>query len=378
MSQSQLKTFFVALAFIAGLNFIFIVNLKKTPCKETPKLRRIIGHNLNVSKRPPKTAPKTVPKIVPKIVPKPSVRQKHLLLPFTHKEPIFLSKKDAQIFMMQPENIDSMESDWVKEWSYKNCYEEGHDQYYAILKGGEGWSFQHWFDNLYPRIWQIYKEKKDVIAVIDHPRDKILYDLWSALGFEKLIEEVPKRQAQMKTCIYPRNSQIRAHPDMIRDLRQAISINNNPVSGQLKVVWIHRSNSSTHNGGRFVTNENELRNAIEAAGFEFVLFSGTNALASGRATFNNSYAIVGVHGGGMYNQYFASKYTKIIELMPVKPSGLLHSQRSSQDIPRLAHRCIWHNANLIGQPYIRVHVKTPTIQRFEAPVDKIVQALSEV
>lgn len=64
MSQSQLKTFFVALAFIASLNFIFIANLKKTPCKETPKLRRsaTIGHNLSMIKRPPKTSPKTVPK----------------------------------------------------------------------------------------------------------------------------------------------------------------------------------------------------------------------------------------------------------------------------------------------------------------------------
>lgn len=64
MSQVQIKTFFVALAFLACLNFFFIANLERTPCKETPKLRRSadIGHNLSVIKRPPKTSPKTVPK----------------------------------------------------------------------------------------------------------------------------------------------------------------------------------------------------------------------------------------------------------------------------------------------------------------------------
>jgi len=298
-------------------------------------------------------------------------QEKHMLRPFTHKKPIFLSKKDEEIFMMQPENTVSMKSDWVKEWSYNNCYEEGHVQYYAILKGGEGWSFQHWFDNLYPRIWQINQENKNVIAVVDLPRDPILYELWAALGFTELGEKVPDGK-EMKTCVYPKNSQIRAHPDMIHDLRSVLAVDNN--AGK-KVVWIHRSKHSTHNGGRFVTNEIELKNAVQSAGFKFVSFSGTDSLTEALQTFHNVYAIVGAHGGGLYNQYFASNSTKIIELMPVKQSGLLHSQNTVSQIPRLAHRCIWHNANLIGQPYIRIHVETQSIQQFKVPVDKIMQAI---
>ena len=60
MRQVPISTFFIVLILFVGLNFLFIAKIDKTPCKETPKLRRsaTIGHNLNVSKIAPKIAPK--------------------------------------------------------------------------------------------------------------------------------------------------------------------------------------------------------------------------------------------------------------------------------------------------------------------------------
>ena len=297
----------------------------------------------------------------------------YVLPHFKHIKPLFLNKNDEDIFMLQPENIESMKEDWVSQWEYRNCYDQTQNRYFTVLKGGEGWSFQHWFDNLYPRIWQVYKESKSVVAVIEHPRDKILYDLWAVLGFfgDNLVEANPEG-FEMKTCVYPKNSQIRAHPNMIRDLR-SLYMGHQQVSN--KVIWIHRSEHSTHNGGRFVTNEHEIIKAIENKGFNVITFSGTDNMADAVSIFSDAYAIVGVHGGGLYNQYFASNETRIIELMPVKLNGLLHSQTSASSIPRLAHRCIWHNANLIGQTYIRIHVKTPNIHKFKVPVKDITKAL---
>lgn len=298
----------------------------------------------------------------------------HALTPFVHAPPIFLSAADERIFNLQPENTNAMRRDWVTPWQYKNCYDDGFDTYYAVLKGGEGWSFQHWFDNLYPQIWQIYKEAKHVTAVIEHPRDKILYELWARLGFtaDRLRESIPQGH-EMKTCVFPSNSQIRAHPDMIRDLRALYMPD---VQVNRKVVWIHRSKSTSHNGGRFATNENDLILALQQLGFDVESFEGTDNLEEAISTFSDAFAVVGVHGGGLYNQYFASTQTKIIELMPVAASGLLHSQRNAQSVPKLAHRCIWQNANLIGQPYVRIHVTTPSIQQLEIPVDRVLQALA--
>ena len=74
MSQVQIKTFFVALAFLACLNFFFIAKLENTPCKETPKLRRFPSLGaLNITQKgfQRKESPKGVPKKeTPKGVPK--------------------------------------------------------------------------------------------------------------------------------------------------------------------------------------------------------------------------------------------------------------------------------------------------------------------
>ena len=82
----------------------------------------------------------------------------------------------------------------------------------------------------------------------------------------------------------------------------------------------------------------------------------------------------------MYNQFFAGTGTAVLELLPLSDApgmrGLFHGQRSPDSKPSIAHRAIWFNANLIGQPYWRLYFASPDAKSFNITqdlVDQIVQ-----
>ena len=78
----------------------------------------------------------------------------------------------------------------------------------------------------------------------------------------------------------------------------------------------------------------------------------------------------------MYNQYFTGPKTTVLELMAVAKGGLFHGQPDTDRRPALAHRAIWHNANVIRQPYWRLHFESPEGTNFDlddATIDRIAQ-----
>lgn len=292
-----------------------------------------------------------------------------VLYPFSHKLPNFVSEEDKRIFLMQPENKRSMESHWVPSWSWKTCVEtKPMDHAYFKLFGGEIWSFQHFFDNGLPLIWQVRKSFSDlrnIYTYIEKPRNHIVLELWKKIGFTNIhFTDKIGHKNHITPCIFPRNSQVRSHPVHVEMLRSLFTL---PTVTKRKIIWIDRKHAAH---GRKVTNQNfvldELRNRYDVHSF-----THCETIKMCLSVFGDAEAIVGVHGGGLYNQFFASKDTKIIEIMPVKHDGLLHSQGDAQSVPRLAHRAIWHNANNIGQEFYRLHLKTPSAGRFDIDMDTL-------
>jgi hypothetical protein len=47
--------------------------------------------------------------------------------------------------------------------------------------------------------------------------------------------------------------------------------------------------------------------------------------------------LIGLHGGQLYNQFFASTDTAILELVGLDKRGLLHGQLDELSKPKLAH-----------------------------------------
>jgi hypothetical protein len=112
------------------------------------------------------------------------------------------------------------------------------------------------------------------------------------------------------------------------------------------------------------------------------LLDEVDTLESLRRRLGNACMIVGVHGGQLYNQFFAGTGTAVLELLPLSDDpgrqGMYHGQRSPDARPGIAHRAIWFNANLIGQPYWRLYFASPDAKTFNITrelVDQILQVV---
>jgi hypothetical protein len=74
--------------------------------------------------------------------------------------------------------------------------------------------------------------------------------------------------------------------------------------------------------------------------------------------FENARMIIGSHGGAMYNALWASRRSKVIELMPVRADGRYFRQRGYDTMPPFAHLAIYTNSVMNGQPFYRWYEAT--------------------
>ena len=294
------------------------------------------------------------------------LKNKGTLSPFTHKPPHFVTKEDEDVFLLQPENRDSMKADWVPSWDWETCIDdERSDEAYFKLFGGEIWSFQHFFDNGLPLVWQVRElvsssRIQTLYTYIRQPRDQIVLELWRAMGFADVhFTDSTGNKNTVTACVFPRNTQVRAHPTHVAMLRSLLSVPKEITPK--KMVWVSRTHAAH---GRKVSNQPSVVKELNKT-YNVHVVDQCTTVDKCLSVFGDAAAIVGVHGGGMYNQFFASTKTKIIEIMPITNKGLLHGQASAASTPKLAHRAIWHNANTIGQPFYRLHEETPSVATFD-------------
>ena len=79
----------------------------------------------------------------------------------------------------------------------------------------------------------------------------------------------------------------------------------------------------------------------------------TRTLEQTFALFQQAEAVIGAHGGAMYNALWASDAATVVEFMP--------TNMQTGEIPRgLAGTIFWLNAALLGQAFWRVPVKPDT------------------
>lgn len=319
---------------------------------------------------------------------------------YQHRLPMFVPEtNDERLFMLQPENIMSLRVDWV-DWSWETCFmlRSSTNVLVARIVGIQSSSFQHFHDNALP--W-IYQARQGFDAVQSASRcefeerilfetptkgSKILYQEWEALGFTvgKLYPTVKYKQVVGMTVArkrYPRDKdQVRVHPVHVRWLRSVLP----PQKPQSdKVVWISRLGAKKNDiFARQCKNEETVVQYLRQHTHNFVMYNPSKLTLSSLEDvvdlFGDACAIVGLHGGGMYNQFFANDKTTVVELFPVNKRGLIHGQQTQNSIPKQAHRAIWHNSNLLKQPYWRVHFESDNAKEFAidtSTMETVVRAL---
>jgi hypothetical protein len=203
----------------------------------------------------------------------------------------------------------------------------------------------------------------------EHPRSLVLFEVWDLLGFASSKKHGPESQ-DVKNALssskvveinrFPNDvNQVRIHPLQVHCLRERLPAQQ-PLNKQ-KVVWISRQGMNGGGTGRQCQNEGELLDYLRQGAENLVVFRPRmqNEISFNIQALTNllgdACAIVGFHGGQLYNQYFANDETAGMELTVLDDRGLFHQHETGQNVPPHAHRALWHNANVLSQPYWRLH-----------------------
>lgn len=330
--------------------------------------------------------------------------------PFNWSLPRGLKPKYEELFWVQPENkrhfIDTNRSQhcaivrYVRKGSvflpYPNLSNVTHFintksapmqskkteyQFLLIMTGHWGHYFQHFFDNIGPQL----SVALDVIG-LKLNKIRIVVDtsqlfpnvpkLWDRMGFKEVIDSKAVKNYTADNLVYIESTP-RVHPYYFQHLRNLLKIH----PGQpKKIIFISRKMTNSYYNQRFILNEDQLiEMLIQIYGKNnVVVYDHHNyTLDETIKLFGQAKAIIGAHGGGMYNQFFAPKSAVIIEIMPIKPNGLYPDQKSKDETPSFSHMAVWSNSLLIGQTFYRFYQIT-YVGNFKIDLRKFEKFLSRI
>lgn len=239
--------------------------------------------------------------------------------------------------------------------------------YALILIGHEGYSFQHFLDNTAVNLGLAV----DAIRYAGIPLNHIsiitekssantnVREMWNRMPFKEILDYGQYRRVTAKHLIYV-ECVPRMHPDFTSTLRELIRIEHDPNPNTIFFIIRKPSNSRNHN--RFVQNNDEVIQLLEKMyGSNLYLFDHSkHSFEEILPLFAKAKAIIGIHGGGMYNQFFASSQASVIELMPIGPNGIYPGQ-TYLPVPSFAHMAMWIDANMIGQRFWRYYQISDTM-----------------
>ncbi|KAI0777507.1 hypothetical protein BD413DRAFT_181118 [Trametes elegans] len=217
-----------------------------------------------------------------------------------------------------------------------------------IATSPDSWSFQHFLD----RVTHIVMQGAHL--TLGHPPPDVVTgrspgpavsEMWEMLGMEGSRIHYGTRRIAAKAIIFSCRSPL-IHPWPSLRTLETFGLNPDgvPLDERKKIVYFSRSHGQTTNGGRRVLNEKQLLNEIRGLldergqGEELVLFHdlGFHSQRDLMEWFHkNVRAVVGPHGGGLYNHRWTGKDTLVLEMMSQTYTSLM----------------FWEEASTLGQVY---------------------------
>ncbi|KAH9851844.1 hypothetical protein C2E23DRAFT_732108 [Lenzites betulinus] len=215
----------------------------------------------------------------------------------------------------------------------------------------DSWSFQHFLDRVTHIVAQghhfsLGQAAPDVVT--GRAPGGSVAEMWELMGLGGGRVHHSARRLAAKTVIFSCRAPL-VHPWLsLRSLELfGLDPAGVPIDRRKKVVYVSRSHGATSNGGRRVLNEDKMLDQVRALlvergqGEELVLFHELDISpqpALMKWFHENVRAVVGPHGGGLYNHRWAGRDTLVLELMPrTKTSHMF-----------------WEEAGVLGQTYANV------------------------
>jgi hypothetical protein len=326
---------------------------------------------------------------------------------FKYTLPNFVRPEDKRIFLLQKKNRECLDMNWI-DWQYKTCvtiHPAAKNILHARIQGYFASFFQHFHDNALPWIYQV-RQMMDILQnastcrfeehlQVEKPLSNVTFEEWQRLGFARIsFDFIPQTQQlllngsgtdlSLSISNFPKDyDQVRAHPHHVAWLRNSFGLDQRERKLAKTVYWISRKGGQQF---RQCSNEEEAVEILKQNGVKTVFFDlakasttlGSDVIEDLMSLLDNACAIVGVHGGGLYNQYFAPATTALVELIPIQiKNDLFHDQFDGNiTAPRMASRAFWHNSQLIGQPYWRIHARADSDRIFALDSQAVNDTLS--
>lgn len=232
------------------------------------------------------------------------------------------------------------------------------DDKVMYITGHEIQYFQHFFDNGIPQIMLMLfasqLKPSDVTIRLSGCNSHTITNTLKMSGFKNII--ISSRSFTASTLILPEIVPV-IHPLYHRNFRKYLNLNFTDFN---KIIFISRTQTDGCKNQRIIQNQDKLCDAMfKKYGDNFVLFKAKNNNNENTVgLFSKAAAIIGAHGGAMYNQMFSPTNASIIEIMPIGEDGLYVGQASRNSMPPFAHLAIHTNAVMLGQKFYRYYQPT--------------------
>ncbi|KAJ7135869.1 hypothetical protein C8R44DRAFT_662094 [Mycena epipterygia] len=240
----------------------------------------------------------------------------------------------------------------------------------TIAVSPDSYSFQHHLDRVTHIIAQgshlLYGHTSAPYVATGRRGSRTVQRLWELLGYDSEHVLHNKAGVEAATMIFSCRA-VLIHPWLSLKTLEAFGIEHNAVSTtRNKVVYMSRSDGRASNFGRRVLNEANVLAGIRKfladrnRGEELVVFNpddyeNTDQLFSWFS--QNAAAIIGPHGGAMFNHRWAAKGTLVIEMMPTTSCAMM----------------IFEEASILSQTYAAIVVEPPATDPSDTDMEIDVQ-----
>ncbi|KAI0781890.1 hypothetical protein C8Q75DRAFT_728354 [Abortiporus biennis] len=213
----------------------------------------------------------------------------------------------------------------------------------VIATTPDSWSFQHFLD----RVTHVISQSHHLTSTLPSPSSILagrsststVSQLWEMLGWtrDRIFYGSPKVSA--KNVVFSCRAPL-IHPFLSYRTLELLEMGEEEVGieDRKKIVYFSRSRGGTSNGGRRVANEGDLLKNITQLlqdrnrGEELVIFD-QNEFGSQKELMGwfrkNVRAIVGPHGGGLFNHRWTPQNTLVIEFITSEFTSLMFWEESS-------------------------------------------------
>lgn len=326
---------------------------------------------------------------------------------FSIREPFFISEEDRTVFLANVENVKTLgeqptdqlqgginviengtaHSDFECGWrtqpdvfktpgKVKVKLKRYQRKYHALapLLVPQSNTFQHFLDGVVPKIIQGGKllQHQNVTVLLFRPWDRIVEEMLEKLGIRSANVEYYDGGAYWAKYIINICNTPPIHPLLWSQARLQLGAFENLQSSSYHQAWVvFLVRTKARNGGRHIVNQQEVTSFLEARyGAKARVYTGSRHLNETVEFFGSARIVIGVHGGAFYNMNFCPKQTAFVEIMPTNFT-------TGDPVPQgLAHTIIWKMAQLLQQPYWRLHERPLSNQgNVKIDLDKLARVL---